>query len=207
MEIKFEELIRWLKAEDQKRKTIKDNNVVPTQDFVLLEETICEECTAEQIYRIANLSLKSTNIKKLANAIIARKDLRYNYCFANDIPGADIRAHGRVIIESKDPEWNYVFARDIPGADVLAHGQVIIESKDPIWICLFAMDIPGADVLAHAQAIYKFSKDDKTADSRFMLNSLNSHLKSEDNTRLLFDYNGCPIEIVPIIDNRNLSKL
>ncbi len=176
MKIKFEELFILLRAEDKKGQRTIDSKVEPTQNFVRLEEKLCEECTAEQIYKIAKLGLRSTNIKKLAKAIIARKDPFDNYMFAEDIPGVDIRAHGQVVIESKDPQYNYVFARDIP----------------------------GADVLAHAQAIYKFSKDDKTAGS--LLNLLNSYLKSEYNTELLFDDNGCPIEIDPIIDNNGLSK-
>lgn len=206
MKIKFEELIILLRAEDKKGQRTKDSNVEPTQNFVRLEEKLCKECTAEQIYIIAKLSLRSTNIKKLAKAIVARKDPFNNFMFAQDIPGVDIRAHGQVVVESKDPQYNYWFANEIPGADIGAHGQAIIESKDPKWNYVFARDIPGADVLAHAQAIYKFSKDDKTADSRVMLNSLNSHLKSEYNTELLFDDNGCPIEIDPIIDNNGLSK-
>ena len=203
MKIKFEELIILLRAEDKKGQRTKDSKVEPTQTFALLEEKLCEECTAEQIYKIAKLSLRSTSIKKLANAIIARKDPLDNFIFADEIPGADVLAHGQAIIESKDPKWNYVFARDIPGAVISAHGQAVIESKDPEYNYMFAK-IKGVDVLAHAQAIYKFSKDDKTADS--MLNLLNSYLKSEYNTRLLFDDNGCPIEIDPIIDNNGLSK-
>ncbi len=226
MKIKFEELLNWLKTEDKKGKTTKDNNVVPTQDFVLFEEIICEKCTAEQIYRIANLGLKSTNIKKLANAIIARKDPKYNYMFAKDIPGADIRAHAQAIIESKDSEYNYMFAKDIPGADIKAHAQAIIESKDPLYNYKFAKDIPGADIKAHAQAIieskdplynYMLAKDIPGADilahaqviqkfsrekvnSKLMLDEINSFLKSEYNTKFLFDENGYPTEIVPIID-------
>ena len=71
MKIKFEELFILLRAEDKKGQRTIDSKVEPTQNFVRLEEKLCEECTAEQIYKIAKLGLRSTNIKKLAKAIIA----------------------------------------------------------------------------------------------------------------------------------------
>lgn len=141
MKIMFEELIEWLYKEDLKHMTTKNGLINATQDFALLEEIICEKCTPKQIYHIAKLGLKSTNINKLAQAIIKSKDPLYNYLFAKNIDKADIKAHEQVVIDSKDPEYNYYFASDIIGADIKAHGQVVFESKNPTFIFWFKKTI------------------------------------------------------------------
>jgi len=148
----FKEIVELFKREDSKRKII-NGQIKPTENFIKLEDLVCQKCSPEQIYKIAKLGLKSTNIKKLGQVIIESEDLEWNVYFARDVEGADILAHGQVIIESEDLEWNVYFARDVEGADVLAHGQVIIESEDPEWNVYFARDVEGADVLAHGQVI------------------------------------------------------
>lgn len=57
----------------------------------------------------------------------------WNYKFAKEVKGADVKAHEKAIIESKNLEWNYNFAKDVKGADVKAHGNVVIESKNLEW--------------------------------------------------------------------------
>ena len=173
MKIMFEELIEWLYKEDLKHMTTKNGLINATQDFALLEEIICEKCTPKQIYHIAKLGLKSTNINKLAQAIIKSKDPLYNYLFAKNIDKADIKAHEQVVIDSKDPEYNYYFASDIIGADIKAHGQVVIESKNPKYNYYFARNVVGTDIKAHGQVViesknpeynYYFARDVVGAD-------------------------------------------
>lgn len=76
-----------------------------------------------------------------------------SYCFARDIEGADIKAHGQVVINSKDACLNYCFARDIEGADIKAHSEIIISSKNPEYNYYFASEVKGIDIKAHRQAV------------------------------------------------------
>lgn len=99
----------------------------------------------------------TAEVQAAADKILKSKDPRWNYLFACNIKGADIKAHGQVVIDSKDPRWNYDFACNIKGADVKAHGQVVIDSKAPEWNYYFACDIEGADVKAH-EKIYNPQK-------------------------------------------------
>ena len=189
MKIMFEELIEWLYKEDLKHMTTKNGLINATQDFALLEEIICEKCTPKQIYYIAKLGLKSTNINKLAQAIIKSKDPLYNYLFAKNIDKADIKAHEQVVIDSKDPEYNYYFASDIIGADIKAHGQVVIESKNPEYNYYFARDVVGADIKAHGQVVFEsknptfifwFKKTIKSDTFQFPEESVSGNAISDD---------------------------
>ena len=173
MKIIFEELIEWLEKEDSKNVTTEKGSIKVTQDFALLEEIICEKCSSKQIYLIAELGLKSTNIKKLGQAVIDSKDPKYNYLFAKNINKADIKAHEQAVIDSKDPEYNYYFASDINSSDINAHGQIVIDSKNLEYNYYFARDVVGADVKAHGQVVlesknpeynYYFARDVVGAD-------------------------------------------
>ena len=44
---------------------------------------------------------------------IESKSLEFNYMFAKDIKGADIKAHANVILENKGVWYNYYFAKYI----------------------------------------------------------------------------------------------
>lgn len=124
----FKEIIKLFEIEDSKHK-VENDKIIPTKDFINLEGLVCQKCSPEQIYKIAKLGLKSTNIQKLGQVIIDSKDPEWNFYFARDIKGADVLAHGQVVIASKDPELNYLFARDVKGADILAHAQILYEEN------------------------------------------------------------------------------
>lgn len=155
----FKEIIKLFEIEDAKH-TKKNDKIIPTENFKKLEDLVCQKCSPKQIYEIARLGLKSTNIQKLGQVIIESKYLAWNYEFARYVKGADVKAHERVIIASEDPEWNYWFARDVKRADVLTHGEVIIKSQDPEWNYEFAQAVEGADVKAHEEIVLK-SQDPK----------------------------------------------
>ena len=72
--------------------------------------------------------------------IIESKDPEWNYCFAKNVKGADVKDHEKVVLESKNPRLSYCFAKDIKDADVMAHGRVIVENKDSTFNYWFKED-------------------------------------------------------------------
>ncbi len=80
--------------------------------------------------------------------------------FAQNVKGADIKAHEQVVLDSKKPKLSYYFARDVKGADIKAHEKVVLESKDTYLKYLFARDVKDADIKLHEQAILN-SKNQK----------------------------------------------
>ena len=79
----------------------------------------------------------------------------FNYLFAKDIPGANIKVQEQAVLKCRNPEFSYQFVKDIPGADMESHQKVIIENGISAvgynkYIYLFAANIPGADIKALA---------------------------------------------------------
>ena len=167
----FEEIVEHFKREDKKRKRI-NGQIKPTENFIKLEDLVCQKCSSEQICKIAKLGLKSTDIQKLEQVILKSQDPKLNYEFARYVKGAAVEDHGQVVIASKDPELNYYFAAFVKGANVKAHEKIVLESQDPYWNYRFA-EVKGADVGAHERIVlesqdpelnYEFARDVKGAD-------------------------------------------
>ena len=72
-----------------------------------------------------------TDISVFEQIVLASNDPQWNYQFAKNIPGADMKKHEQVVLESLDPKWNYYYAKNIPGADIEAHAKVIHECTEP----------------------------------------------------------------------------
>lgn len=138
---------------------------------------------------ISGLMYNGISYKQIINMyeekILNLKNPELSFWFAQNIKGANIKAHGQVIIDSKDLAYNYEFAvhqyrfldnntiEHINDIDVKAHGQVIIDSKDLFYNYEFAKNVKGADIKSHGQIIidskdleynYKFARDVKGAD-------------------------------------------
>ena len=62
------------------------------------------------------------------------KNALYNYYFAKEIDGADIKLHEQAIIECGDPAYAIEFAENISGADINALGSVILKSGTANYI-------------------------------------------------------------------------
>ena len=66
--------------------------------------------------------------KRFEQQVLELKNPILSYEFAQ-IPGADVKAHGKIVIENGDIDLNYRFAQ-IPGADVQSHAAVIFNSEN-----------------------------------------------------------------------------
>lgn len=91
-------------------------------------KVVIDSDEAELNYKLALDDRFKDHINDFGVAVINSGNLWYNYLFALNIEGADVRRHGEVIIESGDLYYNYLFAMEVPGADVKRHYQVLVEN-------------------------------------------------------------------------------
>ena len=73
--------------------------------------------------------------------------------FAQNVKGADIKAHEQVVLDSKKPKLSYYFARDVKDADIKLHEQAILNSKNQKLSYYFARYVEGADIFAHRDIV------------------------------------------------------
>ena len=97
---------------------------------------------------LTQLDLKDPHLESLNSDARAVLDFWFAednepYWFAQNVKGADVRAHGRVIINSGDPEWNELFASNVKGADVRSHTQIIMDINYRELNYKFVRDIKG----------------------------------------------------------------
>lgn len=102
---------------------------------------------------IEDFNLDDTTRRRFIQVIIDSGNAELNYKIAKmDLPGIDIKEHGRVVIESKSVWYNFLFAQ-LEGADVRAHGEVIIESGDTYYNSVFPCYVQGADKERHREVV------------------------------------------------------
>lgn len=115
---------------------------VKTYDNNHFEEKIIELGNLQVLLSFARYMQDEIDLTRISNIMIDSGDAKYNYLFAKDVKGVDIKAHGQVVINSKDPKFCYTFARDIDIENYLIYEKVVMESKDPKWCYYFMKDIP-----------------------------------------------------------------
>lgn len=96
-------------------------------------QVIIDSCDPEYNHKLACLVQEcglDISIIKIGEAVIKSKNCFYNYLFAYEIEGADVREHGRVVIESGNQYYNNLFATDIPGADIDAHMEAYLSGEN-----------------------------------------------------------------------------
>jgi len=79
---------------------------------------------------------EGVNVKENEQIVLECKTV-LSYCFAKNIPGADIKAHEKILLELKDPEVCFWFAQDISGANIEEHFKVIVNSGDKSHLDFF----------------------------------------------------------------------
>lgn len=72
----------------------------------------------------------------LSKSVIRGGNPYWNYAIARDY-GVNVLEHGNVVYRSLDPGFNYKFALDVDGADIKLHGQAICLSKDKEYMDKF----------------------------------------------------------------------
>jgi len=91
--------------------------------------------------------------------IVDHGDAAMAYCFAHDVPDADIQALEQVVIAEKNATIACDFAEDINGANIKALEQVVVQYGDSSEILYFAKRVPSADTRALEQALIRQSDE------------------------------------------------
>ena len=133
-------------------KTLIDSGVSEQLIVSRFESKILDLKKSKLSYWFAQ-NVKGADVRAHGRVIINSRDSEWNYKFAKNVKESDINTHEQIIIKNGDPCYNYMFARYIEVSNVRAHGKAIINSGDPKWNYLFARDVKGSDVKAHGKAI------------------------------------------------------
>lgn len=110
-----------------KLEGIKDN--YKKNGFELTLEAVLSFNDPELAYEFAKEN--NTDVRRLGKVVIDSKNAMYNFYYARDIEGADIKSHEDVVLEANNPHYSILFMAFIPNADIKKHSQIILKSKNP----------------------------------------------------------------------------
>lgn len=104
----------------------------------------------EHLRAVAHLARKAyepmfPTVESLQDIVLKYTDTHAAYCFARDIPGADIQALQDMVVKEKSCKSAYLFARDVKGADINILQNMIIDIGKDLDIIDFAEDVVGAN--------------------------------------------------------------
>jgi hypothetical protein len=142
-----EDSLRWIKIVDGKNLKIHKSKIDKTSHIEELEkiqnEIIQSNDSALAYFCACDFPYKTYRMQKV---VLDKKDPKYAFLFAQNIPGCDVKALQNVVVLSKKTKYISKFACFVKDADVAALEQLILKSKNVKYCHMYVKHVNGADI-------------------------------------------------------------
>lgn len=164
--------LRWL------NKLSSKSNLNNPEELEKLQKEIIETGDSALAYFFAiEFAYKTYLMQKV---VLDKKDAKYAFIFAQNVPNADVKALQNIVIDSKKIKYITKFACFVKQADRKQLESIIVKSKNVKYAHMFLKHVKGADASKFKTIIINSGKP------RYLF-ELAKHLTSPDDISLIED--------------------